>query len=156
MALNYVTLILDLSDGTGSPRAGEGLRSLAPSAQLTDTVDDLLIGQAPIQVPFMGGGFPQVRLLATDDGNLAPSGWAWTISFAGVPGNPASFSFFLPFAGGSTQYLSSLSPVSDVTTMAAYLPIQYPHGAASGYVWTWDRVRERVMGGRRAAAEDCR
>jgi hypothetical protein len=118
VTLNSVTLILDLADGTGAPLAG-GAASLSPSAQLTDAADELLISQVPIQVPFLGGGFPQVKLFATDNGALDPSGWAWTVSFSGVPGNPASFSFFLPYSGGATQYLSSLAPVAPVTAMAS-------------------------------------
>lgn len=111
MPLNYVTLILDLADGTGFPHVG-GIAVLAPSVQLADTADNLLFTVAPVQVPFPGGGFPQVKLLATDNGAPAPSGWAWQISFRGAAGMPAGFSFFLPYGNGATQYLSSLAPVA--------------------------------------------
>ena len=136
MALDYVELVLDLYDGGGNPIVA-GTASLTPSVQLTDTADKQVIVQAPLVVTFRGTS-PSVKLLATDNGALAPSGWGWSIEFSGVPGNPAGFSFFLPYSGGSTQYLSSPSPTSSVVTMAAYLPIDYPPGAASGYVWTSD------------------
>ena len=137
MTLNYVTLILDLYDGQGNAAvAGEAL--LVPSAQLTDTSDNMMITQAPVPGVFRSSGFPNVKLLATDNGALAPGGWGWTISFTGVTGAPASFSFFLPYTGGATQYLSSIAPTSSVTTMASYLPLKYTTGAASGYVWTSD------------------
>ena len=95
MATNYVTLILDAVDGSGTP-VGPGAAFLVPSAQLTDTTDNLLVVQAPVQAQFLPGLSPQVKLLATDDSTLSPPGWAWTVSFPGVPGSPASFSFFLP------------------------------------------------------------
>ena len=111
MALNYVTLILDVADGTGAP-VNRGLATLVPSVQLKDVADDLLVVQAPVGGQFAGFTFPQVRLLATDNANLAPSGWEWVISFIVVPGNPVSFSFFLPYSAGATQYLSSVAPAS--------------------------------------------
>ena len=92
---NMVTLILDAVDGTATP-VGTGTAVLVPSAQLTDTADDLLVLQAPVSVPLLRGLSPSVKLLATDNANLSPSGWAWTISFLQVPGNPAAFAFFLP------------------------------------------------------------
>jgi hypothetical protein len=125
LALNYVTLILDLYDGAGNPiMLGNAI--LAPNAQLADLTDNLLITPAPITVTFgttAPGVSPQARLLATDNANLAPSGWAWTLSFIGVPGSPASITFYLPFANGATQYLSSLVPLNPVPALLSYLPL---------------------------------
>ena len=83
MTLNYVTLVLDLYDGQGNPVIS-GAASLVPSAQLADTADSQLITQAPVPGVFRSSGAPMVKLLATDNGALAPPGWAWTISFSGV------------------------------------------------------------------------
>jgi hypothetical protein len=133
MTLNSVTLILDLYDGSGAPLT-QGTVLLTPSATLTDTTDNLDITQSPVQAQFSAyRPVPQVSLLATDNANLLPAGWGWTVTFQGMPGAPASFSFFLPFSGGATQYLSSMTPVSSVTAMQAYMPL--PSGTAtSGYV----------------------
>jgi hypothetical protein len=106
MALNYVTLILDMYDGSGAQIRG-GSALLAPSEQLTDPVDGLFITQAGLGAAFGPGALPRVSLLATDNTNVAPSGWEWTITFNGVPGNPPGGSFALPFTNGATQYLSA-------------------------------------------------
>jgi hypothetical protein len=131
VALNYVALTCDLYDGTGA-QISQGTASFAPSAVLTDTTDHEYIPQAPVVVSFRAAGLPVVSLLATDNGPPAPSGWAWTVTFAGVPGSPASFSFFLPYASGASQYLSGQAPVSSVTTMTAYMPLS--GGQFTGHV----------------------
>jgi hypothetical protein len=95
MALNYVSLILDLADGTGAPLT-TGRALLAPSEQLTDASDELIVTQAQVTGQFAAGNYPSVSLMATDNAALTPSGWAWTILFAAVPGNPPPFSFYLP------------------------------------------------------------
>lgn len=119
MSLNYVTLVLDLYDGQGNPVIS-GNASLVPSVQLTDTTDDMVITQSPVVAVFQSTGTPSIKLLATDNANLSPSGWGWTVTFPNVPGSPAGFSFFLPSTGGATQYLSSLSPVFNATSMQGY------------------------------------
>ena len=64
MALNYITLVLDLADGTGTPLA-TGQALLNPSAQLTDATDDMIVTKAQLSAK-LAGSYPQVRLLATD------------------------------------------------------------------------------------------
>jgi len=128
MALNYVTLILDLYDGSGAP-ISQGSVLFTPSAQLTDATDQQDITQAPVSAFFRAGiSSPQVTLLATDNANLAPSGWGWNVAFQNVPGNPQPFSFLLPHANGATQYLSAVQVVESPATMQAYVPI--PSGTA--------------------------
>ncbi|MGH3205923.1 MAG: hypothetical protein ACRDP5_28310 [Streptosporangiaceae bacterium] len=117
MPLNYVNVILDLMTGAGNPVLG-GSAILVPSAQLTDTADNLLVTQAPISAVFVGS-LPVVKLLATDNGALAPSGWAWTISFSTVPGNPAPWSFFLP-ASQMSFTATNASPAVFTVTDTAY------------------------------------
>jgi hypothetical protein len=65
MALNYITLVLDLADGTGTPLA-TGQALLNPSAQLTDAADDMIVTKAQLSAR-LAGSYPQVRLLATDN-----------------------------------------------------------------------------------------
>lgn len=123
MALNYVTLILDGFDGGGNA-LGQGAATFAPSVQLTDPVDQEWIPPVPVQGLFRAGlAAPQVTLLATDNANVHPNGWGWTVAFQNILGNPAGFTFFLPFSSGATQRLSQLQPVSSVVTMQAYMPL---------------------------------
>lgn len=107
MALNYVTLTLDLYDAQGNIQES-GSAAFTPSSVLTDTVNHQEIGEQPVTVPFRASGAPSVSLLATDNATVLPSGWGWSVSFSGITGAPATFTFFLPFASGSAQRLSDL------------------------------------------------
>jgi hypothetical protein len=120
MALNYVVLTCDVYDAQGNPPTS-GTATFTPSATLTDTTNHEIVAQIPITVSFKAGQTPTVKLLATDDGTLAPSGWGWTVTFTGT-GMPSAFSFFLPHASGASQNLSSQIPVGTVPT--AYLPLR--------------------------------
>lgn len=65
MALDYITLVLDLADGTGTPLAtGQALLNL--SAQLTDAADAMIVTKAQLSA-ILPGSYPQARLLATDN-----------------------------------------------------------------------------------------
>ena len=119
MALNKVTLLVDVGAGQGYYR-GSGAGYFIPTAVLTDSTDHLIVDLEPIPVNFSAvGPPPQVQLLATDNANLLPSGWAWTFTPAAGSG-VAAFSFFLPYASGATQYLSQQIPVSTVATMQTW------------------------------------
>ena len=81
---------------------------------------------------------------------MLPAGWAWTISFFNVPGNPASFSFFLPFSGGANQNLSSLTPLSSTPVLNAYTPPGRPATlivAASNASAAWRNAADYVCTG---------
>jgi hypothetical protein len=119
MALNYVTLTVDVYDGSGNyPTSGTA--TFTPTAVLTDGTNHEYIAQVPIVVSFKASGVPTVKLLATDNSAPLPAGWAWTVAFAGFTGAPASWNFFLPYTGGANQNLADLAPVATATTMAAY------------------------------------
>lgn len=120
MALNYVNLTADLFDGQGNVLAA-GTATFTPTAQLTDTADHEIVTLAPVTAAFKPTASPVVKLLATDNGAPLPGGWGWTVTFSGVPGNPASFTFFLPFAAGASQFLSSQAPVSSAAVLSPAL-----------------------------------
>jgi len=152
MALNYVTLTVDLGAGQGFYLTS-GMAAFVPTAVLTDAADHLMVSQVPLSVTFSEEGSPpKIRLLATDNANLAPSGWAWTITPPAGSGI-APFSFFLPFSGGASQYLSALAPVSSVVTMQAYMPLpagtaqagQAPLATGSGSASAWGNVATNPM-----------
>ena len=129
MTLNYVTLTLDLYDAQGNP-AIAGTATFTPSAVLTDAGVEIA-DQQPIVAVFHAAALPTVKLLATDNSGPLPAGWTWSVAFSGRTGAPSSFSFFLPYTGGSSQLLSNLIPVSSGTTFQAYVPLSSV-GAASG------------------------
>lgn len=131
MTTQYVMLVLDVRDATGRP-IQQGSAVIAPSGILPDLADNFLLLPAPVVASF-GNGLQQVRLVSTDSVGPQPDGWTYTISFPGVPGNPPSFSFYLNYSTGATQYLSSLAQVPAVVPGQSYLPL--PSGpATAGYV----------------------
>ena len=93
MALNFITLVLDLADGTGTPLAtGQALPN--PPAQPTDATGDMIVTKTqpnakPARV------VPAGAAARHRQHHPAPSGWARTVSFAGTPGTPQPFTFFL-------------------------------------------------------------
>ena len=124
MAPNLVTLLGTYDDGEGHPL--KGYLQFVPSAPLTDTTDPEEVRQEPVPVLLRHDGTLSVDLYATDDADLAPAGWCWQVT-EHIDGLPASsWAFFLAFANGSTQDISSLTPVSPVPSapaMTGYLPV---------------------------------
>ncbi len=120
MSLNYVELTLDLYDGQGNP-VTQGTAALIPTTYLTDTTDHQITGLTPVTATFRPGTAPPVvKLLATDNTAPEPNGWAWTITPPPACG-VAAFSFFLPYASGSAQYLSAQVPVAAPAGLTTYL-----------------------------------
>lgn len=146
MALNYVTLILDAYDVTGAYLTG-GAAVIAPNSILVDPTDAEWVPPAQVTTPFsIFAATPSVRLLATDNANITPSGWAYTIQFLGVAGNPAGFSFFLPHSNGATQHLSAIVPaIASPPALFSYLPLpsgtpqagQAPIATGAGETTAW-------------------
>jgi len=118
MANNNVTL-------TGTlPGAAGATAIFTPSGWLTDSVNHFVFAPLPVQVTLDGTGHFSVSLLATDNGAPQPAGWTWSAEFIGIASvDEFNFSFALPFAGGATQDISTLTPVQPVTAMAGYLPL---------------------------------
>lgn len=104
MAISYVSLVCDLFDGEGSP-VETGKITFTPTVTLTGTADHITITRAPVVVSLSGSPSPAVRLAATDNVSLSPSGWSWVMTFQ-FPGAPPPKTFLLPLTSGSTQYLS--------------------------------------------------
>ncbi len=132
MSLNYVELTLDLYDGQGNP-VTQGTATLTPTQVLTDTTDHQITGLTPVTATFRPGSSPPVvKLLATDNSAPLPAGWAWTITPPPACG-VAAFSFFLPYASGSSQYLSAQIPVGSPSGLSQYvLASELPLSLANG------------------------
>ena len=125
MALTSVTLVLGEADGTGT-LLSQGVAVLTPSVPLTGVPDGLNVELAPVTVQLTAGTPAQVSLLATDNADLAPSGWAWDVSFTWVPGNPEPRTVFLP-AGPVSFIATHASPSVLSWTPTEYLT-ELPNG----------------------------
>lgn len=108
VALNYVTLTLDLSDGSGNPVKG-GNVLLAPTATVSGGGIIIASGTG-VAIPANGTPRATVSLLATDNASLTPTGWAWSIVYLDPTGRGVGtlqWHFLLPYSGGSAQNLSA-------------------------------------------------
>lgn len=123
MTASYVTVTLDLTDGSGYPLT-RGMASWTPSMQFPDPADQMLVSQAPVTAVFRAGSPATVRLIANDTAGPQQSGgtpgWSWQVTFAGVPGNPPPASYYVLAVNGATQRLSELAtaPVAQPGSMA--------------------------------------
>lgn len=129
MALNYVTLTGNL------PRAAFATAIFTPSNWLIDATDAQLIPPASKTITLSSQGTFSVSLLATDNSNATPNGWYWTITICGIVGVPSyTANFFLAFANGATQDISSLATVSNPAPVTPYMPVPGGSNPSSGQV----------------------
>lgn len=121
LSLNTVTVTWTEEDFTQA--TVNGSITFVPSNTLTDATDGLGIGLEARTYRFVNGTGSSAPLVATDNVNLLPSGWTYVVTVAldGLP--PYSFNCFIPFSGGASQKLSSLTPTQTVAQMASYLPL---------------------------------
>jgi hypothetical protein len=105
--LDYISLTLDIKDGSGNLPGRTCSAAFVPSAVLTDA-GVAITDQAPVNVAFSGVSEPSVSLLPTDAAGPMPAGWTWGVTFSGT-GMPGPFSFFLP-AGADTFTATDASP----------------------------------------------
>lgn len=108
------TVVLTGTRRSGDASAASGTLNFSPSAVLTDLADDIGVDQAPIPVTLSQAGTFSVDLYATDNADLvaAQMPWCWNVTenIAGLP--PYTWSFFLAFANGGTQDISSLTEIT--------------------------------------------
>jgi hypothetical protein len=113
VALNYVTLTLDMSDVSGAAVKG-GNVLLGPSAAVTG--GGIVVASATsVPVPATGTPRATVSLLATDNAGLLPAGWSWSFAYLDATGRGVGsliWSFLLPYSGGAAQNLSACTRAS--------------------------------------------
>lgn len=128
MSLNYVTLTIDLYDAQGK-QITRGTAVFTPTSTLKDTTNNQIIPTTPVSIDL--STTRSVTLLATDNGTLSPSGWAWNVELITF-GYQDSFVVFLPFSGGATQHLADLAPLSTAPSLTTASPALVPSGDTSG------------------------
>jgi hypothetical protein len=106
------------------PNNGTGLNgwcSFVPTADLADSTGLAILRAAPMQEQVTNGVMAPIVLPCTDNADLSPSGWAWTVveNLQGAP--PRVWSFFLPHTLPSTVDLSALTPLVTPPSLVQYL-----------------------------------
>jgi hypothetical protein len=113
VAINSVTLTLDIYDGTSSPVVS-GTAFFTPTEAVAFASDSFYLWQYPIEVSLVPPAGAEdwlatVLLVATDNSGADPSGWQWSVEFQ-AQGAPPGFSFSLPYGSGADQNLSAHVP----------------------------------------------
>ena len=125
MSVSYGELILDEADSGGNLII-RGTVTIALSQRVPDAGDDLIFGQAPVTGVFRAGGPPSVRLPFNDtfgpQGDDAP-GTTYTITYNGVPGSPAQWSFYFISTNGDEQRLSAIASTPAAQPGQMYVPL---------------------------------
>ena len=128
--MTALQVFVDL-DLTPTPPNGSGLAYLTPSTQVTDPTDGITLITLPSGYPFTGVPLT-VQVYATDNPNMAPSGWAWQLTFSQnpqTPGNPLNINFFAP-AGPLSYTATNASPGVVTPTYTAAFTTAFPTGTA--------------------------
>jgi hypothetical protein len=123
VSLSTITLKWDLTDLI---EAGlSATLSITPTAQMTDTVDHVLIPPVARAYTFTGGTGQLAGIVANDNANILPSGSGYLISVTSASGQVIvpQFQTQLNFANGATQWLDALVAVPVVATAYQYLPV---------------------------------
>jgi hypothetical protein len=138
MTLSKVTVTATYTDGEGVPLTGTV--KFTPTAALTDTTDDQVIGRVPVTVTLDSAGHFSAALYATDNSALSPAGWAWQVTelLSEAPHRTwvtRTWTTFVAFSDGATQTLGSLMPATDDPAFTAYMPVtggQFTGGIGPG------------------------
>jgi len=109
VGLTTITVTGTYLTAAGTPLGGTVL--FAPSVPLTDMTGQAVLSANPIvaAVSHSTGQF-SVVLPCTDNADLLPAGWAYSVQ-VNVPGAAIAFDAYLPSSWGSTVDISRLGPV---------------------------------------------
>jgi hypothetical protein len=121
VALNLVQVSGTYANGSNLPCQGQ--LKFAPSAPLIDTTDEEVIRQVPLTAELTGLGTFSIPLLATDNANLAPTGWCWVVTECIDGLANAQWAFFLEHSAGASQDISTLETVVVAPVTGVYLPL---------------------------------
>ena len=139
-------------DAAGQPM--NGTVTFTPTAELADPTGLVIVPKLPMCYTLSRGRFTTDPLIATDNADTTPAGWAYDveISLQGLP--PVTYAIQLP-QDTSPADLSALTPVTAQPVYTSYLtlaggvlagtltldgspPLKIPSGATSGKVLTSD------------------
>lgn len=132
--LTTITLTGKFLDSTGAPLSGT--LSFTPVPELVDPANAILYS-APVNATLDGTGAFSVTLICTDNANLLPVGWFYSV-IENVRGT-RTYPIYVPHSYGSTVDLSTVVPVPDLTGAPAVIPsgVVAPGYGGLAYNNTW-------------------
>lgn len=131
-----VTVTATYLDANGEPL--NGYVTFRPTAKLANTVNDVLVLPAPVEVD-VPNGVMSVVLAASDDPQLLPNGWTYEV-VENFPGSYTSYNIQLTEAMAPTVVLSSIVPSAPIIPTSQYL-LRAQIGTTPGTVAAGDDPR---------------
>ena len=129
MTAPTVFLDIDLS-----PQPGAGFAYLAPLQTVTDPADSLTLTTAP-QVIAFNGTEQSPQLYATDNQNMSPSGWSYSLAFSQspfIPGPPAPLTSFQVPVGPLPYTATHATPCAVTPAYTSAFTSIFPGGLPNG------------------------
>lgn len=117
--LTLITVTGQFIDLTGTPCVGTVTFKPSYSNVLKDDAAPVSIVPITLTATLDGTGAISINLPATDDPDIIPMGWSYTVTYSFV-GFSQSFSIVVPYDGGNID-LTTVSPVSPVTGLDAFV-----------------------------------
>jgi hypothetical protein len=111
--LTTITVTGSFPSGGGAPLSGTV--TFTPSTDLTGAAGHVIIRAAPVEASLDYTGAVSQVLVCTDNADLSPAGWTWTVTERIVGLGVRAYSVLLPAADGPTIDLSALVHVTPVT-----------------------------------------
>lgn len=132
----------------GSAASGTVAFAANVSGFLTDAGADVMILPVGLTVSLDGQGTFSTALPATDDPDISPSGFTYTVTEKLSTGQ-RTYSITVPSAGGTVD-LVTVAPVQSVTASVQLIPA--PPSPADGQVLTWDGTARKWIAANPAGA----
>jgi hypothetical protein len=130
--VSTVTVTGSWTTSDGSTTKPTGTVTFTPNARLQDGPTGQIIDQKPLVATLVNGAI-SVTLMATDDPDLSPSGWAYVVT-ENIAGQPA-ITYVLQFPAAQTPVdLSTKAPLVAVPGLVGYVALAAvgaPAGVAS-------------------------
>jgi hypothetical protein len=105
--LTTIVLTGTYADASGAPLTGQVI--IYVPQVVRDSTGKVILGAGPVSCPLGPAGSFTVTLACTDNPNLNPTGFTYTV-LEQIPGLGRSYSISLPHTLGPTADLSALAP----------------------------------------------
>lgn len=129
--MTALTVFLDIDL---SPQPSGVFAYYAPNETVLDPTDGITLNTAP-QVVAFNGALQSPALYATDNPNMSPANWSYSLSFSQnplVPGSPAPLTNFQVPAGPLTYTATSASPCVVTPAYTSAFTAAFPGGLPNG------------------------
>lgn len=132
------------TDANGTPSAGDVFFQM-PYA-LRNAAGGVVLGRRRFRAKLDTNGEATINLPATNDPDLSPSGWTYTVTPVTDAWNDAPFEIEVPYNTVGTLELANLAPAVTPTTVATYALLGHTHTTAqiTGLDTALDDLDDRV------------